>query len=175
MQLSHGAFRQAWCMQGLHATSMHGSLTKDLNNTDLSNIGNPQDIALMSMAGQQRLTHEQFGPAMNPRYEYKLPRGLGMAVHCTTNATETADEVVLHDPGEISVGNSVADSLRVGPEVDFQPQQDSPEVQACAGVGRGCCGHCMDDRCQHVVGPFTSASGMLSTDDAEGGSCLHVR
>ena len=145
----HDAFRHAWCMQGLHAMSMHGSLTEDLKNTDLSQLDNSQDIALMSMVpGQQRMSHEQLGPAMNPRYEYMLPRGLGLAVNGSTEGNETASEIMLHTPSKSSGGNGSTGTFRVPSDFGFMPQHHSLEVQGWTGVRSSLSEACMNDCCQ---------------------------
>lgn len=146
-------------MQGLHAINMHPSLTEDLKSTVRSKEGNSQDIAVV-VAAQQRLAHEQIGPAMNLRYEYKLPRGLGLAMKGSTEGTESASEIVLHTDGNSAGGSGSEDTLRPPSEIFFalQHQNLGLEVPACSGVSDwGSCS-CMTVCC---LGLLLSSISML--------------
>ena len=135
--------------------SMHGSLTGDLKSTDLNQLDTPKDGALM-VPGQKRPSHEQFRLVMNPQYEYKLPRGLGLAVNSRTYGTETASEIVPHDAGEASEGNGSADTLTPPSEIRIMLQHHSLglEMKTCSGVSICSSGLYVNHRSQDGTQPF---------------------
>ena len=82
-------------------------------------------------------SHEQPGSAMNPLYEYKLPRGLGLGATDSSEGTETASEVVLHTPSK-SYGDKESTEMFTVPSDSDSTQQHmlhhSFRVPAQSGV-----------------------------------------
>lgn len=148
-------------MQVLHAMSMHGSLTEHLKSTDLNQLDSSQDNTRM-VRNQIQPSHKQLqvGLAMNPRYEYKLPRGLGLAVHGRTDGAETAiaSEIGPHDPNDASEDNGSADTLRAPSEIHVMLPQHSVglEIQTCSGVSNCSPSVCTNRCCQDVTHPILS-------------------
>ena len=123
------------CVKVLHAISMHRSLTQDLKNTDRSQPGISQDIAGMG-PGQRWLSQEQLGPALNPLYEYKLPRGPGLAVRGTTAGTEHTSDNVHHTTRQSAAGTGGEDTLSPPLDIFFARHHNAQgfEMQTCSGV-----------------------------------------
>eukprot|EP00892_Ulva_mutabilis_P008118 jgi/Ulvmu1/5679/UM024_0026.1 len=89
---------------GLHAKSMHASLTEDLKKSELSLMESSPDVCLMA-SGHHIPSHAQPASALNPKYEYQLPPGLGLAMHSSTeDGTSEITQHTQHTQQRLSSG-----------------------------------------------------------------------
>ena len=86
--------------------------------------------------GQFRPSHEQPSSAMNPLYDYRLPPGLGMAVHGSTEDTSTASEIMLHTASRPPATRTGAASFRSVADYGSLLTQPSVYTHSCAGTHR---------------------------------------